>query len=644
MRKMKFLGLTFLVLIVLVSMISAAVPVSEVFGASVLLEFPICTQGSSQYHPAIYGNVVVWQDDRNGNPDIYGYDLSTTTEFPICTQGSSQIVPEIYGNIVVLMDYRNGKPDIYGYDLSTTTEFPICTQGSWQENSAIYGNIVVWTDWRNGRNIYGYDLSTSTEFPICTQESTQNYPAIYGDIVVWRDYRHGNADIYGYDLSTSTEFPIITNTSTQLQADIHGNIVVWLDDRNGNEDVYGYNLSTSTEFPICTQGSSQYSPAIYGNIVVWMGYRNGNPDIYGYDLSTTTEFPICTQGHSQYTPDIYCNVVVWSDGDIHGAMLDTNSCTGPVTSNTQATPNPTNCAPTVTVTATVDDSGTGNTNIQQAEYFVDVIGPNGTGTPMTAQDSTFDSPTENVTATINVSGWAPGLYNIFVHGQDSIGNWGGTQQITLNVIQDCTGPVTSNTSATPDPTNCAPTVTVTATIDDSGTGNANIQQAEYFIDSIGPNGTGTPLSAQDGFDSPTENVVAVIDVTGLSGSHIYVHGQDVLGNWGAVQPVSLTVSCQEAIQKETPPTIINQQIRPLAQYNISTIGDLSIEVETLLSQAKAQDLDTSDVEELIRKAEEFLTKAQEYFRGKNYIAANIYALKALEKYQKAIDLLAELLD
>ena len=77
---------------------------------------------------------------------------------------------------------------------------------------------------------------------------------------------------------------------------------------------------------------------------------------------------------------------------------------------------------------------------------------------------------------------------------------------------------------------------------------------------------------------------------------------------------------------------------------MSTAGDLSIEAQTLLSQVKIHSINTSGVEEIIRKAEEFLTKAQDRFKGKNYIAANIYALKAIEAYQEAIDLLTELLD
>ena len=140
----------------LVMVVIFLLAVVTVISGYLMEEFPICTEGHHQWDPAIYGNTVVWEDSRNGNWDIYGYDLSTHTEFPICTDGDGQYNPAIYDNIVVWRDNRNGNVDIYGYDLSTHTEFPICTEGSIQEHPAIYGNIVVWEDVRNGSgDIYG---------------------------------------------------------------------------------------------------------------------------------------------------------------------------------------------------------------------------------------------------------------------------------------------------------------------------------------------------------------------------------------------------------------------------------------------------------------------------------------------------------
>jgi hypothetical protein len=113
---------------------------------------------------------------------------------------------------------------------------------------------------------------------------------------------------------------------------------------------------------------------------------------------------------------------------------------GPVTSNVVADPNPTNGATSVTLTAEIDDSTTSNSGIVAAEYFVGSVGTNGYGINMSASDTTFDSPTEAVTATIDVSGWTVGPHTVYVHGQDAVSNWGETESVVLEVTEE-----TSNT-------------------------------------------------------------------------------------------------------------------------------------------------------------------------------------------------------
>ncbi|HII80393.1 MAG TPA: cell surface protein, partial [Methanosarcina sp.] len=57
--------------------------------------------------PAIYEDRIVWQDNRNGNWDIYMYNLSTSTETQITTNQSNQWNPAIYGDRIVWGDDRN---------------------------------------------------------------------------------------------------------------------------------------------------------------------------------------------------------------------------------------------------------------------------------------------------------------------------------------------------------------------------------------------------------------------------------------------------------------------------------------------------------------------------------------------------------
>lgn len=282
----------------------------------------ITTSGLAS-NPAIYGNCIVWEDYRNGNADIYMYDLSTQKETQITTNESEQVCPDICGNRIVWTEYeRGGNDDIHMYDLSTFTETQITTNNSTQNLPAIYGDKIAWQDRRNeDGDIYMYEISTSKEIRLTSGKSEQwGRPAIFGDRIVWTDSRNGY-DIYMYNLSTSRETQITTNELGQEYPDIFEDRIVWVNWRSGNSDIYMYNLSTSKETRISTSGLA-FNPAIYGNWIVWQDsrngnrniyYNNGNRDIYVYDLSTQKEIQITTSKSDQINPSIYGNRIVWED-------------------------------------------------------------------------------------------------------------------------------------------------------------------------------------------------------------------------------------------------------------------------------------------------------------------------------------------
>ena len=162
-------------------------------------------------------------------PGIYVYDLSSSTQSRI-SEGN-KVYPAISGDKVVWMDYRNGNSDIYMYDLSTGNETPVCVNSANQDYPAISGDKIVWMDTRSGNwDIYMYDLSAGNETPICVAPGTQEWPAISGDIVVWMDYRNGkiDPDIYAYGISTSTEMPICIDPAFTYYPDVSSEAVVWV--------------------------------------------------------------------------------------------------------------------------------------------------------------------------------------------------------------------------------------------------------------------------------------------------------------------------------------------------------------------------------------------------------------------------------
>lgn len=73
-------------------------------------------EGGRQYSADIYGSKIVYDDNRNGNWDIYSFDLSTGKETQITNEPHDQMSPQIYGDNVLYMDNRNslnGNWDIY---------------------------------------------------------------------------------------------------------------------------------------------------------------------------------------------------------------------------------------------------------------------------------------------------------------------------------------------------------------------------------------------------------------------------------------------------------------------------------------------------------------------------------------------------
>ncbi len=284
---------------------------------------------------------VVWQDNRNGTWDIY---VSTSTggtswsaEQRVTDTNDNQINPAIVVDnlnrvYVVWQDDRNGNQDIYAANSSngflTATVSQITSNSSDQIEPAIAVGpsntvYVIWTDIRSGSSdIYGTasNYGPWTNVPIVNSANNQSSPAIAVESlgstlhIVWVDDRSGNQDIYyatsaglpGSPLSGSS---IIDNTSTAKQSEpviiTNGNSKVfacWQDERNvaadgGDTDLYMTELTSDSRTNILVgddgTNADQSEPAIgideYGHpYLVWTDGRSANTEIY-YAASTFVE-------------------------------------------------------------------------------------------------------------------------------------------------------------------------------------------------------------------------------------------------------------------------------------------------------------------------------------------------------------------
>ena len=209
------------------------------------------------------------------------------------------------------------------------------------------------------------------------------------------------------------------------------------------------------------------------------------------------------------------------------------------------------------LSASVDASAVTGATITGAEYFVDTVGAPGTGTAMEATDGAFGSATEAVrptaaSASTLATALGTGQHVVYVRGLSATA-WGPFSSV-LVTGSDAVGPTTSGVVVTPDHTNGSGSIAVSATGNDTTSGNSAIAKAEWAIDG----GSATAMTLQT--TGPVASVVGTIPTTtavGLSeGTHtVTVRTQDVVGNWS--DPVGVPLIADRTGPAVTSAVVVN---------------------------------------------------------------------------------------
>ncbi|PKL56604.1 MAG: hypothetical protein CVV35_04110 [Methanomicrobiales archaeon HGW-Methanomicrobiales-6] len=275
---------------------------------------------SSQERPSISGDYVVWQDDRNGNWDIYLYKRSTDETTQLTNDTGNQRLPAIHGDYIAWYDDSSGDTNIVIYDIAagsvkdvierdarTTIPFTSVTT---EFKPALSEKYLAWVDDADGERIWYYDIQNEEVVgPISTIQAIQSWPSLYGSTIAWEDYRHGSGDseIYMTDL----------------------------DDPSGGEE------------RITTAPRNQVSPAISGSIIAWEDTRDESRSIYLYDLSAEKEMsvfvPEDAANDEQLYPAVSDNTIVWQrgkspDSNLYMFVYDPAGLTEPVPTAIEVTP------------------------------------------------------------------------------------------------------------------------------------------------------------------------------------------------------------------------------------------------------------------------------------------------------------------
>jgi hypothetical protein len=335
--------------------------------------------------------LVVWQERRNGTDwDIYGARVTQdgavldSSAIAISTAGRAEFAPSIVFDgtnyLVVWQDGRNRNWDIYGARVTSSGTvlepegIPISILGMHEERPSVaFGGTTHFVVWESGRSdIRGTRIDTcgvvldTSGIIISTAANEQTAPFVIFNgsnyLVIWQDNRSGTGDIYGTQVNTSgivlSPSGIAISTTgchkafPSVASDGSNCLVTWEDDRNYPRtycDIYGTRTDTSgipldSEIVISTTANYQKSPALASNgihyLVVWEDYRNNQyySDIYGTrvdssgSVSDPEEIVISTATDSQALPAIVSDgvnyLVVWQDNrsgrdwDVHGRLVN----------------------------------------------------------------------------------------------------------------------------------------------------------------------------------------------------------------------------------------------------------------------------------------------------------------------------------
>ena len=382
---------------------------------------PICDLPSSQSWPLIVsdtvgGAILVWGDTRHGNQDSYaqridanGNKLWNPEGVPVCTHPTLQddlhVIADSKGGVIVVWeDWRNENQDIYaqridasGKPLWEANGVPVYRGEGDQYDPVLIadgegGAIFAWWDistpdwnifaqrlsadgkpmWHSGDGVEGAPI------PVCTAIGNQGAPVAVSDenggvFFVWSDYRNDpnfytRAQLYAQRITAKGDalwaadgIPVCDLRVNQQQPDCipdgnGGFIVTWWDERDIFADIYAQRINANGEplwrgedadaeksgIPVCTQGGVQRLPQLVptddaGAIVYWLDYREDFGDstedaIYAQRLDADGKpqwqmngIPVCSAPNSQITPQAIATstnaaIVVW--GDARGSDED----------------------------------------------------------------------------------------------------------------------------------------------------------------------------------------------------------------------------------------------------------------------------------------------------------------------------------
>jgi hypothetical protein len=460
-------------------------------------------------------------DTNSGNSDIAGANFTQgQTNWSSSTPMNAVIAPfdNPKEDVTVIIDttlWLSGSYQLYVYSWDVVPNYNV--------SSASFATLTVFSE-QIPPEISNVQLNSA---------SSQSYPLSSVPTLILTatidDSQTGNSDIAGANYTQGVQ-QFVTSQAMSLQ----------------NSPTSPTEVFEATITPPSSPGTYQYY--VYG----WDSELNHN-------TSNTVEFATLT-----LTDDLA--------PVIENVLVDGSNAKG-VSEGT-----------VVTLTATINESSTGSSNVAGANFTTGSLNWS-SSTPLDPVLSPFDNPIEDVTITIDTTGWLPGSYELYVYAWDENLNFNFTSGAfaTLVISSESIPPEISNVKINGAATQTysifsIPTLTLTATVDDSNTGDSNLEGANYTL-GVQNWGSSQPMTLQNPPESPTEVFESVITAPSVPGTYqfyVYAVDSDFNGNYTNTAQFATLI-----LIDDMPPRISNVLIDGLTIKSVvaGTIISLSAEID-----------------------------------------------------------------
>ncbi|WP_214036803.1 PKD domain-containing protein [Methanospirillum sp.] len=251
---------------------------------------------SDQNNPDISGGIIVWDDSRHKNSDIYSYNIPMHKETPVYVDTTNKFKPAVSQDMVVFEDFGNDDIRDIGIVKVGTSARPVYINpnGKDKANPDIDGDWIAYQqldDNKNDWNIYIYNYKTDKTVQVTRDTRIQQNPRISGDFVVWEDNRNGKWDVFMYDIKKEMTTAVTFDDFDNVEPAVSGSKIVWTRyDQENNSDIYMVDLQIPKTYAVCVGPGNQIRPDICVDKIVWQDDRFGGWDIFIYTLEPVTPF------------------------------------------------------------------------------------------------------------------------------------------------------------------------------------------------------------------------------------------------------------------------------------------------------------------------------------------------------------------